>query len=755
MALAVGALAASVIVPTAHGAPPAPEREQVLVVGADGGVATIDVTRAELAARRADPAGGTVVERGRVVHPELAQSVPKVGAPSLWAGGERGAGKVIVVIDTGVLPSFGGSLVGQACFAATQVGPGLQGHCGTDREELAAFDGACFDLGVCRGDDGDVLDPAAARPCVPPAGDAEDCYHGTAVAAVAARHEPTPGVAPDAGVYAIQVFDPTGGNADLVDLMLALDHVRELSDAGMDIAAVNLSVATSNTYATACDAGSGASAHATAFRDLFDELLARGIGNAVASGNSGALGGVALPACVSNALSVGSTDLDDHLADFGNRGPTLDLVAPGVDEGNGSLDRMEIPGSPQTEWAGTSFSAPHVAGAFALLGPQYPKASAVQLGAFLRSTGVPVHEAVTGATYPRLRLRPPAQALAAQVLFPASAAIGGTPRSGVGDLDGDGRDDVLAHAPGAATDRVAYGGDGWSLTNRSYAVTGSYTPLIGQLRGLPSGPEDILWYAPGSVPDFVWAGSPSRTFASSAVSISGTYTPLLGDYDGDGYDDVFWYAPGVAVDSIWFGGPGGFTSVGAKVTGSYRVAVGDFDGDGKDDLVFHGPNRAADSLWRGTAARGTWAISPLSMGGSYTQLVGDVNGDGSDDLVLYQAGARLDSIWRGGSGVGTAGATGGFSPLAIAVSATYQPVVGDVDGNGRADIVWYAPGSAPDFLWFGQTAGAPTSRAMAIGGSYVPRLGDLDGDAGDEIVWFDPTSTTTPVWWSYEPPADD
>lgn len=751
LALGPGALGVALVVPVAPGEPPAPARQQVLVAGADGAVTPMEVTPAELVALQADPRVGPVLTRGQVVHPELAQSVPKVGAPSLWATGERGAGQVIVVIDTGVLPTFGGTLVGQACFAATELGGVLQGHCGPEGNDLSAFDSTCFDLGVCSAASGDVLDPAAARPCTAPPGDPEDCLHGTAVAAVAARHEPTPGVAPDAGVYAIQVFDPTGTNADLVDLELALDHVRSLADAGMEIASVNLSVATTTTYAGACDTGDAASAHAVALRGLFAGLLSRGIGNAVASGNSGALGGVSLPACVTNALSVGATDLDDDMADFGNRGPTLDLVAPGVDEGNGTLDPMEIPGSPQTRWAGTSFSAPHVAGAFALLAPQYPKASAGQLGAFMRSTGVAVPEPLTGASYPRLRLRPPAEALEAQVLFPAVAAIAGTARAGVGDLDGDGHDDVLAYAPGSAADRVAYGTDTWSLVSRRYAVSGTYMPLIGQFRGLASGPQDILWYASGRGADFVWAGSPSRAFASTAVTINGSYTPLLGDYDGDGYDDVFWYASGTPADSIWYGGPAGFTSVAARVVGAYRVAVGDFDDDGHDDLVFHGPDGASDSLWLGTARRGVWTTRALSMGGSYTQLVGDVNGDGSDDLVLYQAGDGSDVIWLGGSSVGATGPTAGFTPLTISVSASYQPTIGDVDGDGRADIIWYAPGPADDFLWFGRPTGAPVSRAMSVSGSYRPLAADLDADDGDEIVWFDPNAVSTPLWWSRAP----
>jgi hypothetical protein len=740
--LLAAALGAPIVAPAAAdpGPPPTSSTQQVAVQGDDGSVVPLEVTTAELAALRADPATGPVVARGQFAQTELAQAVPKVGAPSQWDRGFRGAGKVIVVIDTGVASGFGGSLVGQACFAATQAGTRLIGHCGPANDAPQAFDSTCFTLGVCNAANPDhVFDATAGRPCPSPARP-EDCAHGTSVAGVAARHEPTPGVAPDAGVYAIRVFNPQGSKADLIDILLALDHARRLSDAGLDIAAVNLSVATSSTFAGACDTGAAATDEALAFRQAFAELEVRGVATAVASGNEGKRGAIAFPACVSTAISVGATDLDDELADFGNRAPGLDLLAPGADEGNGTIDPLDIPGGTVTQWAGTSFSAPFVSGAFALLEPQYPKATVAQLVGFLRDTGVPVSDWPTGASYRRLALKPPAQALRAQVLFPTALALGGAARGAIGDFDGDGHADVLAHGPGDAPDRISYGRDDWRVTARSYTVGGSYAPVVGNFRGTPLGADDILWYAPGPATDRLWVGDASRNLPSVAVNVVGVYIPVVADYDGDGFDDIFWYAPGPAGDSLMFGGPAGFTSVPVSVAGSYRVAAGDFDGDGREDLVFHGPGTAPDSLWRGTAGRGQWVKTTLSIGGTRTLQAGDLDGDGDDDLLLYEPGAAPDAIWRGGPS--------GFASMAVTVNGTYRPSIGDVDGDGLDDVLWYAPGAVGDFLWFGRPAGPLASRALTVSGTYSPLLGDLDADAGDELVWFN-TAATTPVWWSH------
>jgi hypothetical protein len=718
------------------------DRRPVAVVTHGGEVEARRLTERQLQGLAAEP--GAVVARGRAAAPALAQSVPKVGAPTYWGMGHRGAGEVIAVIDTGVASTFGGTIVGQACFAASLVGDDLVGHCGPSRDVTEAFDSTCFTLDVCG--PGKVLDPSAGRPCDEPAVP-RDCAHGTAVAAVAARHDAPPGVAPDAGVYAIQVFDPTGRRADFVDILLALDHVVDLADAGLEVAAANLSLASSDVHQLACDAGTHPDSDAVAFRTLFQQLIARGIAPIVATGNDAKTASVGVPACVSNAIAVGASDLDDHIADFGNRGPLVDLVAPGADEGNGAVNEMEIPGSPVATWSGTSFSAPHVAGAFALVGDEYPLGSVLQLLDHLRRTGAPATDLDTGARYPRLRLLTPAQALPAGLLFPTDGGVAGTARGAVGDFDGDGFGDVLAHAPGSATDRISYGRGRWSLVPRSYPVAGSYLPIVGNFREGPA--DDILWYAPGPAADRLWIGRPTRSFGSVAASVAGTYVPLVGDYDGDGYDDIAWYAPGPTKDALWYGGPAGFTPRAMSIAGTYRPAVGDLNGDDRSDLVLHGTGSTKDILWLGTSTRGGWQPSSLVIGGTKVLRTGDLDGDGDDDLLLYEAGGGADAIWRGGPAVGSGGATGGFSPLAVSVNGTYQPSVADLDGDGRDDILWYAPGPTADHLWLGQPAGAPTSRAFSVSGTYVPLLADLDGTAGADVVWFQSRTPTTPIWYSH------
>jgi subtilisin family serine protease len=112
------------------------------------------------------------------------------------------------------------------------------------------------------------------------------------------------------------------------------------------------------------------------------------------------------PANLPEALSVGAVDEADQIAWFSSRGPSAcagdlqfpDLVAPGV-----AIKTADLFGLFQSA-EGTSFSAPHVAGALALLLSAHPELTVTHQEAALFGSVVDLGSAGPDSTYGRGRL---------------------------------------------------------------------------------------------------------------------------------------------------------------------------------------------------------------------------------------------------------------------------------------------------------------------------------------------------------------
>lgn len=129
-----------------------------------------------------------------------------------------------------------------------------------------------------------------------------------------------------------------------------------------------------------------------------------------ASGNGGLIDRIYYPACAPSVVSVGATydyvgdyrgscterTQIDNITCFTNRNSNLDLLAPGA-----IISSTNISGNFK-ESAGTSMAAPHVAGVAALLFQANPSLTPSQIENVLKATGVPVYDAGTGLTFPRI-----------------------------------------------------------------------------------------------------------------------------------------------------------------------------------------------------------------------------------------------------------------------------------------------------------------------------------------------------------------
>jgi hypothetical protein len=312
------------------------------------------------------------IQEDELSAPHLAQSSVIVEATEATSLGRFGANQHVAVLDTGVDKAHGflaGRVVSEACFS----------------------DGDC---------PGGASSSTAVGSGVPCTFAPSDCEHGTHAAGIAAGRGPSfSGVAPFANVISINVFSRFAGSAcdpnpSPCALSFVSDQIRGLERvialrSSMRIAAVNMSLG-GGEHKTDCDGDPR--------KDVIDNLRSTGTATVISSGNDGFSDAVSAPACISTAITVGSTTKADTIASNSNSAPMVELLAPGVNI------TSSVPGGGFASKDGTSMAAPHVAGAWAVLKQVSPTASVATLLGHLQATGKPITDPDNGITRPRIRV---------------------------------------------------------------------------------------------------------------------------------------------------------------------------------------------------------------------------------------------------------------------------------------------------------------------------------------------------------------
>jgi FG-GAP repeat. len=201
--------------------------------------------------------------------------------------------------------------------------------------------------------------------------------------------------------------------------------------------------------------------------------------------------------------------------------------------------------------------------------------------------------------------------------------------------------------------------------------------------------------------------------------------PLTGDIDGDGRTDLIVWRPDTGT-FFWLISSANYdyASQGAKQWGSASLGdvpfIGDFDGDGKSDIA----------VWR--ASTGTWYWLQSSFGFDYANrrskqwgsashgdvpLVGDFDGDRKTDLAVWRASTGT-WFWLTSS---TDYEYAGQASRQWGSQAQQDvPMLGDLDGDGRAELIVWRPGNG---LWF--------SLSSRAGYSYAAQTQNQWGVSGD------------------------
>jgi hypothetical protein len=205
---------------------------------------------------------------------------------------------------------------------------------------------------------------------------------------------------------------------------------------------------------------------------------------------------------------------------------------------------------------------------------------------------------------------------------------------------------------------------------------------------------------------------------------------------------------------VWQSNGTAFTSVSnASIGGwdaTYLDLLMDVDGDGKNDLVIlwnNGTTTAQVNTSNGTAFT---RVSNNSLGAAWSAadrfLVGDVNGDGKQDLVrIHQVGTAAYAqvfVSNGTAFTSVSDASiGGWDP-------TYVDLLGDFNGDHKADLL---------VLW--NNGGASTAQVSTSNGTVFTRVSntatgvtwnaanrvfvvDADGDGKQDLVTVWPNGSS-------------
>lgn len=299
----------------------------------------------------------------------------------------------------------------------------------------------------------------------------------------------------------------------------------------------------------------------------------------------------------------------------------------------------------------------------------------------------------------------------------------------LGDLDGDGRPEVVAMT--TLGDVFARGADGKPLPGWPVRLRGSHeqsSPLVADLDR--DGTAEVVIAVNREVYALDRAGRPLPGWPQPTPRVV-LCSPAAGDVDGDGDLEVVVLDEEANLYVFDAGGralPGWPRKVGSH--SNTTPALADLDGEpGVEILTGTTDGWLVALRMDGSSAPGSWPVL-VGLMGPASPAVADLDGDGEVEIVAVTAAGALYLLDRQGS-YGTVTRVAGQYSFS-------SPAVGDLDGDGRAEIaIGGGQADGAGFVSLFDAAGTmmpgwPVATGAEVGAS--PALVDLDGDGRREVL---------------------
>ena len=351
--------------------------------------------------------------------------------------------------------------------------------------------------------------------------------------------------------------------------------------------------------------------------------------------------------------------------------------------------------------------------------------------------------------------------------------------SSLGDVNGDGIDDIIIGAPEEDKNGINNSGSAYVIFGKTGGFTASFD--VATLDG----------------------SNGFRIDGAIGSALLGAFVSDAGDVNGDGIADILIGAYGVLSEGeayVLFGsdqgfdatvstadldGQNGFTMGGtssADYLGRTVTTIGDFNGDGIDDIavgasgggddtgaifVVFGTDQGFDASIdvmndldgsNGFRIDGSTSFGLIPQIGQIMDGGGDINGDGLDDLIFGHSANKAVVVFGSDDPMPMAllsdeisGASGFVlsAPSGILGLGWSVEIEGDVNSDGLDDIVVSAAGKT--YVIFGQQNGFANGFDLSTidgsngfiidgagfdttAGSDVSTAGDVNGDGFDDII---------------------
>jgi PKD repeat protein len=339
----------------------------------------------------------------------------------------------------------------------------------------------------------------------------------------------------------------------------------------------------------------------------------------------------------------------------------------------------------------------------------------------------------------------------------------GTPAASpaIGDVTGDGKPDiVVVHQVGGTS-------PGYYLLSAS--VTGTTlsqgfdtlvsaslvaaSPVLAELRSGHTGLEVVTGIGASNTAGTVWLCTPSASAAlcnESVATTTGVRGISVADLDGDGLKEIVANGrTGASLNVIKTGSTLSASSLVSRSDGFLWNApsLGDVDGDGKNEVVnvqysefIDDTAKSGDVTVRGftgtsITTEGSLARAGLPAASAQAKAggsLGDLNGDGRPELAFGAGDGNLVAITFSTASAPTQ--LWSFS-LGAAASPTSAVAIGDVTGDGKADlVVGTADGKLDVVSGAVSVPGAPTGLGATPGNAQVALAWTAPGTDGGAAV---------------------